>query len=63
MARSRKFPLEVWIDGAQRVRRLRVRTSDTQIGALTGRVTLDFYGFGPKPVPRAPPARQVSENY
>jgi hypothetical protein len=54
--------VEVWIDGNDRVRRLRVDGSRTKRGTTpaTTRMTADFFGFGVVPVIKEPPRREVA---
>jgi hypothetical protein len=54
--------VEVWIDGKDRVRRLRVMSLKTKVGA-TGEataMTVDFFDFGPVPEITPPPRQDVS---
>jgi hypothetical protein len=54
------FPIDVWIDSRQLVRRMRmVMAMQSPQGPMTIWTTLDFYGFGAPVKVQIPPADQV----
>jgi hypothetical protein len=62
LAGTDSYPVEVWVDRRHMVRRISL--SMNMKVAQTGRrmkmdMTIEMFGFGPKPVPKAPPADKV----
>jgi hypothetical protein len=52
------IPVDVWVDGQQRIRRLQVLLGN-QGASVSGAVTMDFLSYGPIPPISAPPAPEV----
>jgi hypothetical protein len=56
------IPVDVWVDTQHLVRRLSMAYTVSAAGqSLRTRIRLDFLAYGPQPVPKAPPARQVTD--
>jgi hypothetical protein len=62
LVNATSIPATVWVDGAQRVRKLTVSVAIRPPGsgqAITTTTTLDITDYGPQPAPAAPPAGQT----
>lgn len=54
------IPLDVWIDGQRRIRRLRTAFGECISGVhLAFSMTADLFDYGPQPRPKIPPASQT----
>jgi hypothetical protein len=62
LAGTDSYPVEVWIDRRHMVRRVSL-SMNMKVGQTDRRMTMDMtiemFDFGPKPVPKAPPADEV----
>jgi hypothetical protein len=57
---TNSMPIDVWIDGAHRVRREQIGIHEHTNGTpIDGSVTIDYVSFGPTPATSSPPASQV----
>jgi hypothetical protein len=62
MTGSSGLPVDVWVDGQQRVRRIQSSLSlCTRIAPITESMTMDFFDFGPQPGVVTPPSNQVTD--
>jgi hypothetical protein len=60
--RSASIPMDVWLDGHNRVRRVALEMQMTNSGIdMTMSMRTDYFDFGAPVVVRAPPAGQISE--
>jgi ribonuclease HI len=58
----RSIPVDVWVDSQHLVRRLTMAYTVHASGQSLGtQIRLDFLSYGPQPVPKAPPAGQVTD--
>ncbi len=59
---SSSLPLDVWVDGQGRVRRLATEVKlGTAAGVLSETVNMELFNFGPQPAVVLPPESEVSE--
>ena len=59
---SSSLPVDVWVDGAQRIRRFQTQLRlCTPQGTLTDAISMDLYDYGPQPVVTAPAPSQATD--